>query len=58
MRAKTHLRHGLVIQKFLHLGTETHVQHTIGFVQYNELDRIEAEYVTVEEIAQTAGRSN
>ena len=40
------------------VGHEAHVEHAIGFVQHEHLDRIELQAALVVEVEQTAGRGD
>ena len=49
-------RHGL--QNEAKGGQETHVEHAVGFVQYEELHAAEVDQAAVQKVAQAAGRRN
>ena len=42
----------------LHVADEAHVEHTVGFVEHQDFDRIEAHEALVEQIEQAAGRGD
>ena len=54
----TGARVGGLVDDPAHVGNEAHVEHAVGFVQYQHLDLLQVDVAPIDEVEQSAGRGD